>query len=103
MGTLFQELKRHRVCRAAAGYAAAARLLIQIFGLMPPSSGESLYANQAIVNTLLTGFFLMLFLAGSFRLSAYRAQITPGREQTLTTAVGLPDLLSHLLAATGGY
>lgn len=66
MISFFEELKRRKVYRVAAGYAVAAWLVIQVAVTLAPIFNFSMTVVRVVVAIILAGFPLALFLSWAF-------------------------------------
>lgn len=97
---LFEELKRRRVYRVAATYAAVAFVVVQIADLVLPAFETSGVAYRLVVITALLGFPVAVILAWIFELTPEGLRVTKSVSAvSVETSTGLPAKLEFVLVS----
>src|SRR6188474_3579901 len=96
--SLVTELRRRQVFRAAAWYAAAAWVAIQVASTIVPQFGLPDWSVRAVIVAAVFGLPVALALAWLFDLSALglRRELTAPRDPSDGTAVAAPTLAAPL-------
>ncbi len=95
MDNLFQELKRRKVFRVAAGYAVVAWLLIQIATGILPTFGAPQWVTQSIISLLILGFPISLVMAWAYEMTPDGIRGETGAVPEPTQGTETADLVSH--------
>jgi tetratricopeptide (TPR) repeat protein len=97
LGTLYDELKRRRVFRVAAGYAVVAWLVTQIADVTVPALFLPAWITRAVIVFAMLGFPIAIAIAWAYDITREGLKRTPPRGAAETLEVRFP-LLQRLAA-----
>jgi TolB-like protein len=100
--SLFDELRRRHVFRAATWYAASAWLIIQVASTVVPQFDLPAWVVRAVIVAALTGFPVAILLAWAFDLTRSGLKLTAPTPTARATTTPARSLLSLALAVATG-